>query len=356
MKRTTKIFALLITVIVTAAMVAPMVMAQDIPTSGVVTGSMTPPIIKAKWELPDDADEPSHLTPGTQVLPEACTDKPIEFFMVARDPNGAADIANAGFRVAHPVAPDPGTVCWMPDLWPAIYGYGDVQNLKVSEGTAFEGIYGTQTVPGADRAFIRAAIARGVAANLLTQAMADDLLEELEQQEARFFWAVKPFTCCYAPGDYEIMAWASDTSGGQGELINTLYYESIIAIDVDFINVIDYGELVPGVKQIVSGDEVFSLDDGKPTVKSLGNDPIQIWLHADPMEGEVKHDLIENFDARLDHYDSVDFLASEDIPVPGVLIPNWINKMDFSVTPPFGTPADRYVGTMTLWIEHFVCP
>jgi hypothetical protein len=180
-------------------------------------------------------------------------------------------------------------------------------------------------------------------------------LEELEQQEARFFYAEEDFTCCWAPGVYEIMAWASDNGGGQGELINNLTYRSIIAIDLDFEAGINYGNLVPGVKQILSGNEGFSDGDGAPTVISLANDPIEIWVHADAMEGLVKQQLITRFDARLNHDASVDFNASENTLVPGVLIPNWLEKMDFSVTPPDNTPADTYRGTMDIWIQHYYC-
>ena len=351
MNTKSKTIAVLMAAIIVSAAVVPMVIAASIPTEGVVTGSTTPPIIKAKWELPDDADAPLHLTPGTQVLPEANANKLVKMYMVARDPNGAGDIVNAGFRIEHPAAPDPDTACWMPTSpVPAIYGYGMVDQLAATEW-----FYGTVITPGPQRAAIEAAIAAAVNVNLINQTVANDLLEELEQQEARFFYAEESFTCCWAPGNYSVMAWASDNAGGQGELVNNLTYESIIAIDLDFSAGINYGDLVPGVKQILSGDEVFSAGDGAPTVISLANDPIEIWLHATPLEGEMKQHLITNFDARLNHDVSVDFVAGQNTLVPGVLIPNWLEKMDFSVTPPDNTPADTYRGTMTLWIKHYYC-
>ena len=353
-----KTIAVLMAAIMVSAVVVPMVTAQEVPTTGVVNGGTSPPVVLVKWELPDDADAPLHLTLGTQVSPEAGEDKPVEFYMIATDPNGAFDIQNAGFRIAHPAVPDP-LPCWMPDLVPEIYAYGDVQNFKIDEGTAFEWIWADPV----EQLLIRDALDRGIAANLLDYedvygAYLNDpnaLVERLEQLDARFFWAIKDFTCCYAPGLYEVKAWASDTSGAEGAEINYLEYDSLIGIDLDFDAGINYGELVPGIPQIAQGDVNMGTPDA-PTVLSTANSPIQIWLRATPMVGVEKGDEILDFDARLNQFGHVFFVADEDISVTGVLIPNWMEKMDFSVLTPWGTPPDTYEGTMTLWITDYVCP
>jgi hypothetical protein len=326
--------------------------AIQIPTTGEVTGGLQPPIIKAKWECTDD--DPT--TPGVQVYPLPCPQVTrVCMYLVARDPNGAADIVNAGFRVAHPAAPAADVACWMPTPVPEKYGYGIVQNHKMDEGTASEYKWWDGLNYGPDQPKIIAALQCAVASNQLTQAQADELAYELEQREARFFWACKDFDCCWAPGMYQIMAWASDKSGAQGDLINYLEYKSTIAIDLDFRAGVNYGTLTPGVTQILSGDQDMATL-GKPTVKSIGNDPIQIWVHQTKMIGVLKGNEITGFDVRLDNFNVANFSASQNVKVPGVLRPCVIEKMDFSVKPPATLPSDTYQGRLDLWITHYVCP
>ena len=352
-----KTIVVLMVVMMVSAVVAPMVMADDIPTVGVVNGGANPPEVWYKWELPDDADAPNHLTDGTQILPVADANKPVELYMIATDPNGIYDIQNFGFRIAHPAVPDP-VPCWMDEVDPR-WNYGDVQNFKFDEGTADEWWWDDPD----EQLLILAALNGAIAANLLEYeevygAFPNDpnaIVELLDQYEVRFFWAVKDFTCCYAPGYYEVKAWATDISGSEGALINDLYYDSLIAIELDFGAGVNYGELTPAVAQTVQGD-VDMGTAGAPTVHSGANDPIQIWLRTSPMVGVEKGDQILDFDARLNQFDRVYFVADEDVPVTGVLRPNWEEKMDFSVWPPWGTPEDTYEGTMTLWISHYECP
>jgi hypothetical protein len=171
-------------------------------------------------------------------------------FQVTRDPNGAADILNWGFQVFHPMFVYDS--CWMPSDWdtngpPEIHRYDEMQNHKYSLGTAYELLWDV------DQALIESLIAQAVADGLLTVDQQVDLIEELTQYEARFFYAVKELTSCDAPGDYIIRAWASDTQTGIGDLYNVLEYTSLVALAIDFPEGVQYGELVPGVHKIVLG-------------------------------------------------------------------------------------------------------
>ena len=104
MKPNLKIIATFLAVILIMALVVPtaafasILPSDTIPTKATITGSGSPPIIKALWELPDtDFD-----VPGTQVdiVPSGTRD--VKVYIVVMDPNGRDDIAQVFADVFDP--------------------------------------------------------------------------------------------------------------------------------------------------------------------------------------------------------------------------------------------------------------
>jgi hypothetical protein len=305
-----KTIAVLMAAIMVSAVVVPMAMAVDVPTSAVITGAGNPPTIEYKWETPDE--DPA---PKTQIYPNPGGDKDLVIWVVVSDPNGIQDIVNV---------------------------YVDVYN---PDGTLK---YQLHAVEVTDSVEIEVAKQYAVDHELITQADADQIDYELSKEVAKIYKAVGVLTHCQPAGMYETHAWATDQVGAQSDhYINDFVYFSIMAFRIDFAT-IDYKEIAPGKEKIVAGDEKMGTPD-HPTIESIGNDPLLLKLHADPLIGDEKGKMIVDFDAKfLD--EKIYFVASEWVTFATPLEGCQIAQIDFSVLAPYGTPADTYSGTMTLLV------
>jgi hypothetical protein len=248
----------------------------------------------------------------------------VSFYVVATDINGVNDIVNAGFKITHP-------------------------DTSVQQHAGIELFWHT-----GDMAQIQTAVADAVAAGLLDPAQAADIEYELDQQDARIWWVTKNFESCWESGFYQVMAWASDTSGGQGDAYNQIEYLSIVALELDFDEV-DFGSnLIPNVKQVLGGDDQWQPGDpaNKPTIANRGNDPALVTLTYTDMVGVVKSHVINQFDARLNGFAFVDMPSNQPTVLFGELDPCAVTKIDFLVHPGSGLPADVYEGNVEIELSH----
>ena len=320
------ILAVAIVAISAVAMSVP-VMGENATTQAVVTGSGTPPVVEEKFELNDDGD-PLHVQPGTQVVPVPDANKEVCTYVVAWDPNGASNINRVWITVHNPIN--------------AQVASGDTLAGTIVELNYTEAVVATQ-----------AAYDQG----LITDARRVDINEHIYNNEWRMWKFCFELTNCDMAGDYTVTAKANDAQGGTGTLINTFEYLSIKELAIDF-NTIDYGIIVPGAKQIVSGDTNFGTSNA-PTVRNRANDPFKLRISATDMVGASDPSnkiLATNLDA---HVYGVDVPGGSDIDEeknldydPGILFspiidPCTIEKIDFSLEQ--GTIcSDSYTGTITL--------
>ncbi len=309
-------FAAVLSILFLTSMLVLPVMAQEpfeIPTEAVVTGQGTPPFFKWKWELPDD--DPG--IPCTQIWPEPFGVRIVTCYLVATDPNGAADIQRVFIKVFHP----DGTEKYQ------------VETMEIPrEGPE-----------------IMEAIDIGVDHGCIPLDVAVDMKTELSKNEARAFKAEFELHYHQPPGEYRVVGYAVDTGGNVGSWENFFTYYSLKYINIDFGAGINFGEIVPSVWQVVSGDEDMTTPE-KPTVQSGGNDPILISLHFTTMVGATLGKEIEEFDSTF-LGERLEFMACEWVTFSNPLLPCNTEQIDFSVHAPIGTPSDVYFGTLHLMID-----
>jgi hypothetical protein len=298
-------------------------------TQAQVTGSGTPPVFEEKFELNDDGDPlPNHGTAGTQVLPVPDGVKEVCVYVVARDPNGAADINRIWISVDNPLGVE--------------IANGDTINspTAISELTYAETCVATQAA---------------VDQNLMTSARKTVIDGHVYASEWRMWKFCFDMGNCYISGDYEVTANANDGAGGTGTIVNTFEYISIKELAVDFTT-IDYGEIVPGVKQIVSGDPNFGT--APPTVRNRANDPFKLQISATDMVGTDPNNeiLATNLDAHVYGKDAPGGSAIDEelnlAYAPGILFSPIIDTcatetIDFSLLQDL-ICSDTYTGTITL--------
>ncbi|RZN36096.1 MAG: hypothetical protein EF813_07750 [Methanosarcinales archaeon] len=310
-----------------AVMMLPAVAVPPATTQAEVTGAGSPPVFEEKFELNDDGD-PTHVTDGTQVLPVPDGDKEVCVYVVARDPNGAADINRIWITVNNPNGVE--------------VANGDTLNAgEITELTHAEACTATQAA---------------VTQNLMISARKTVIDDHVAASEWRMWKFCFNMGNCYMSGDYNVTAYANDGSGGTGTIVNTFEYISIKELAIDF-DTINYGTIVPGVKQIISGDTNFGTADA-PTVRNRANDPFKLQISAADMQGTNANNriLATNLDAHVYGKDAPSGSAiDEELNLdytPGILFSPIIDtckteKIDFSLLQ--GTICqDTYTGTITL--------
>ena len=81
--------------------------------------------------------------------------------------------------------------------------------------------------------------------------------------------------CTTPSGSYTVEVTATDSGGLTGTNTGTFTVEITCALDIDFSSV-NFGAIDPGSSSNVTGDDIFSTGDGKPTIKNIGNANIDV--------------------------------------------------------------------------------
>jgi hypothetical protein len=223
-----KVAFLILTLVLAASLSIP-VMAQEIDTSVEVTsGGTAPPIIKCKWETPDDGD-PDHLIPGTQVLPTAVCDttKDVSFWAIVTDPSGVGTVRDVWVDVYHPEGPpECGSFKFQLKLeWVDKVDFTQAFVDAYNNGlVTFNPAYDFQVPDLFDSEF-------------------DEVMHELEQCLADIYMGTY-FLDYHQPwGDYRVVAYAYDTNNNRSiDLENILHYVSVTACMFDF-ETFNYGSV-----------------------------------------------------------------------------------------------------------------
>ena len=80
---------------------------------------------------------------------------------------------------------------------------------------------------------------------------------------------------------------------------NTFEYVEWTDFEIDFASV-SYGEVLLNTHKRISGDKTFSLNDGKPTVRNLGNTRLKMKVAQDDMGlGQTSGGWNVKYDARV---------------------------------------------------------
>ena len=322
-------------------MVSPATAAEPPPvpvdTSAEIAGGSIAPVIKAKWELPDDDPAVAGLQ---KILPPGTWDPAtgtqtlgmtqLVVWGVVTDEEGVADI----MTVQNEVIDSEGTQKWQEVM------------IEVT-----------------DMVEIEAAKVAAVESGQISQAMADDIDIELSKGEAKIYKYMDWIDTHQPAGTYTCIVYATDFGGQTSvKVSNTFEVYSTLAFAIDF-DLVDWGPIKPLTKDTVSGNDVMEImpnppgqNPNPPTIKNLGNDPLSLKLHFDPMVGVNQGKTIDSFDAI--------FMGVEIDPIPASTWVDWVNdvavpqklprcnetQIDFSVHPPATVTTDVYKGALHITV------
>ena len=248
------------------------------------------PIIKCKWEYDMDVllppPEPccdqyclEHdacpYEPGLQVKPVLGGDVTVGYFAVITDPQGVQHIDRVYCDVWHPNGEFkyqfellPLGLSKLPDgTWDYV-NYDKTQALNEWEHVSTQHhcliTYGEWERP------------EGWTKD-------EDILWELEEEEAYLYYGEACISYCQPAGDYTVGIIAYDGLDMWSEyLFNTFLYIPTAAVWIDF-DTVDYGDVVECVWQQKGGDKSMSTPS-LPTVKNVGNVPVYFTIEQDDMD------------------------------------------------------------------------
>lgn len=282
-----QILAIGIAVIVMLGLTVP-ALAVDTQVEIVTDG--VPPIVKCKWETPDDGDMyyPSYIDEynqpaweeGTQVMPnpgEVSTNPGCELIIGCKEVQYWA-------VVTHPVAM--GMVSGV---------YADVYHPNVQEQANLSGEivppewcgshkYQVELLPymASDNLAQVAAFEEANEDHLVTfnGYTAEDVVEQLLQGEAELYMGVE-YLCNHQPaGVYEVVVSAAAGGSWSGPVSNPMTFVELNSFLLDF-EAIDYGMVAVSYEKQVGGDEDMCTTPGKPTVWNNGNTYINLNVAQD---------------------------------------------------------------------------
>ena len=337
-----KLIVILMSLVLALSIAVP-VMANgetDVTTGVTVNaGGGGAPIIKCKWETPDDAD-PSHVISGTQVLPSGAyqIDARMEYYAVVTDPEGVGTVAAVYADVWHPEGlPECGSFKYQLELHliEKIPGPdGNVEELKALVQDAYDdGLITFNS--GYD---------------------ITDVIHQIDQCLADVFRGTQSMDYHQPAGDYKVEVIAFDGNNNMSDpLQNYFEYVPLTKCAFDFDNV-SYGSVEVCTNKWVGGDTTFDMYDGFPTVRNLGNTNAQIVVAQDDMDlGDTSGVPNVEYDARLGPiggnahvvYDPTDLSSPVMTTIPGILELCNTQKLDFSVHVK-KAPAGSYYGNMII--------
>jgi len=322
-----KILAMLTAMLMVLAMYVPMVAAQDIPTTALVSGAGTPPVIECIFVL-DDTGDPTHVTPGTQILPNPGSeaDEVLTSFwkyVVVSDPNGISDIS----KVEEYLTKADGV---------------DTPLLTTTEVTNY-----TEALATLNSALTQ---------NVTTQAEYDSAKFKLDplKKNARMFKIQNSLDNHDKPGVVVVHFKAIDKSGGTTIVSEGFDYLALKAFETDFSK-INYGTIMIGVEQYIAGDDVWAMPgpDGtnRMTIKNQGNIEFQISaLASDLSNGATPEQFIPANALSIELLSEHVYDLSTTKVLNGMLQPCTPTQISFDITAPEGTSAGTYNGLITLSI------
>jgi hypothetical protein len=257
--------------------------------------SHSPPIIKCKWEEPDDYE----MEPDTQIDPVLWNNdegfgpgqKQVCFLTVVTDPQGIGDIRGIDDLSQSGVFADvfepefAGCTAWpsggvfkyqvrlevLPwcDLLPPSHPCDKTMQTVLDLQEVLQGLN------DAERLTLNTAYFNSI--GITDEAdMLYDIADELVQDLALLFKGCDLLDYHQPCGLYRVEIVAYDDSNDPSEpLVNPFEYRCTAGIALDF-DTINFGEVTVCVEQLIAGDATYLPGDGKPTVKNIGNVPVKI--------------------------------------------------------------------------------
>jgi hypothetical protein len=333
-----RLLAIMLAVVLALALAVPALATENGTTTEVevAEGAGGKPVIKCKWETPDDCDigedcpgcQPPHGIPGTQIMPVMPptydSKKAVRFYAVVTDPEGVGTVASVYVDVYHPT----GYPCC------GSWKYQLKLNKLDKETCGIPSFLDAETE------------------NLIEYAEGHtyaSVLDQLEECLAEVYMG-EGFLDYHQPcGVYRADVKAYDNVGNPSDILsNEFEYCCVTAMEVDFEH-IDYGSVQACHNKWVGGDKDFGTSTA-PTVRNIGNTDVIICIEQDDMglgktlgEGwNVEYDARLGADGQHVIYD-----PEEQVCLPDVLYLCNTQKLDFSIHVKKSDPG-TYSGHITL--------
>lgn len=379
---------LLVMALLTIMLTTVPVFAQTTPTQAYYSGSGagTPPVIKAKWELPDE----DPIKPWTQVNPPMSYqgNKTIDYWVIVTDYDGWNSVDAAYVDVYHP-----NNNCDPPgcdgSLCPSFKYQVKLTEIPIC--------YPNGTIIQSNLDMVSANITAAHAAHLVTYGQnntgydftLDEVKHELIKCSAKAFkgsqiidyhqmcgeftWEYQctgtPPICNYTwtatdkTTGYKVNAYAYDTSGLKSPYL-TNYFEYICqaGIEVDF-NRLDFENVLYKEHKWIEGDNIFNTPTGPacrigggcraPTIRNIGNIPVNITVMQDDMDfgysGLITNpDWNVQWDARLEENAISIFNPYQTVMLDGTLGLCNTQEISFSIYVSKPVSTGQHDGTVTI--------
>jgi hypothetical protein len=340
-----KAFVIALALILSLAVAVP-VLAAEVPTDVTVldSGGGGSPIIKCKWETPDD----DLSMPGTQVDPPLVWEatKPVCYWAIVTDTEGKDNIAAVYVDVFHPMGPpEDGSFKYQLQL--------SVVD-KVVGIPAFEAAWANGTI---------SPDCIGINPATTLPFTYDEIMDELLQCSADIYMVEGGLYYEQPAGDYKVVIKAVDKQANQITLENHMLYVPIAAIEIDFTS-LSFGSVSVCDNKQVDGDRTFVVPSepagpipmNGATVRNIGNTLAQVTVHETDLFqggiplGKTGDEWNVEYDARLGDatHTNVFFDPCETVTLPDILELSTEEKLDFSIhIKKFGTTG-TWTGTMTI--------
>ena len=293
------------------------------------------PYIKVKWEYDLEAScHDSCIDAGLQVAPNLYGTRTVGYYAVVTDPNGRETVSAVYADIWHP----DGSFKYQIELskieekqealsrWDHAYDYHE-DLITVNEDWAL-----------------------GLPVEVTWW---EDVYDELNEQLAYLYYGEAVISYCQPGGYYCVGVRATDHCNLWSDyLCNRFWYIPTSAVEIDF-GTIDYsqeGPVAVSYERWIGGDYIMGTSS-KPTVRNIGNCPVELWVEQDHM-GFAKTGIEWNvmFNARLTaDGDEVYYYPEEKVQIPGILDLCTMEKLDFSIHVLKGFPNIDYSGTMDLY-------
>jgi len=320
----------------------------------IATGGGSTPVIMAKWEQDNttclEDGDPSHVIPGGQFLPPGIFEgtKEIKYFAVVCDEEDGGDLSLVSAYVYHPNNSYFDPAMW--DLFKYQVMLDNIGHDAAAQALAQDAYdAGLITIP---------------AGYTWTGDDGTSVMYRLGKGTADVWMGTEEIHYCQPAGDYTVIARAVDRNSNPAvDLENTFEYVEVPCAEFDFASV-DYGSVSICVNKWATGNTVFNTADGLPTVRNIGNVPINVKVvRQDSMDfGRDSTGAWDvTFDARLGDTGTVALYDPVAVGEPdqNVVLEDalWMchsEELDFSIHILKGFAGDLHEGTLILGFDTAV--
>ncbi len=139
-----------------------------------------------------------------------------------------------------------------------------------------------QSCASLQQADATAMFGQAVATGQMTTAERDAIITRCFQNEKAIFKVRETISKEQPCGEYRIETTVVNTSGTATKIVNFFDVQCFVYLQTDFTS-LDFGTIQNNAASNLSGNMTFSVGDGAPTVRNVGNAPLYIEAGFDPL-------------------------------------------------------------------------